>query len=259
VESSVSHTLTFFEWAYGLLPLDGELGQLFPNPYLEDQKTAMIRFQVPQLYVTFLTELRYPTGNRGGYLVGFDEFYRENLIPGAVFTIERVPNNDGEYVIRYGTTSPRELRTLQIDERRNRYVFRPQTLQVQTDDASLLTEARYPRLVNIKPLDDRERRRTDAVVGTAFERAAENVGTKSEPRYWSSPEELLPVVNIDRPFSLRSLREVLESPQYPQFSEDPETPGAFFYEPPAKAKETGGKRRAARDQEDEVEEEEDEI
>ena len=259
VESSVSHTLTFFEWVYGLLPLDGELGQLFPRPYLDEQKTAMIRFQVPQLYVTFLTELRYPTGNRGGYLVGFDEFYRENLIPGAVFTIERVPNNDGEYVIRYGTTSARELRTLQIDERRNRYVFRPQTLQVQTDDASLLTEARYPRLANIKPLDDRERRRTDAVIGTAFERAAENVGTKSEPRYWSSPEELLPVVNIDRPFSLRSLREVLESPQYPQFSEDPETPGAFFYEPPAKAKETGGKRRAARAQDDEVEEEDVEI
>ncbi len=256
VGDSVSHTLTFFEWANGLLPLDGELGRLFPAPYLEDQKTAMIRFQVPQLYVTFLTEARYATGNRGGYLVGFDEFYRENLLPGAVFTIERVPNNDGEYVIRYASVSPHEVRTLQIDERRNRYVFRPQTVQLQTDELWQLTESRYPRLSNIKPLDDRERRRTDGVVGLAFERAADNVGTKNEPRYWSAPEELLPIVNIERPFSLRALKEVLESPQYPQFSADPETPGAFFYEPPAKAKEATGKRRAARTQDDEAEEEE---
>jgi hypothetical protein len=258
VEDAVSHTLTFFEWAYGLLPLDGTFGQFFPQPYLEDQKTAMIRFQVPQLYVTFLTELRYPTGNRGGYLVGFDEFYRENLVPGAAFTIERVPNNDGEYVIRYATVGTRELRTLQIDERRNRYVFRPQSLQVQTDDSWLLTETRFPRLANIKPMDDRERRRTDAVIGAAFERAAENVGSKGEPRYWSSPEELLPVVNIERPFSLRALREVLESPQYAQFSADPETPGAFYYEPPAKKAAPAGKRRAARADEDEEEFEDEE-
>jgi hypothetical protein len=256
VGDSVGHTLTFFEWANGLLPLDGELGQLFPAPFLEDQKTAMIRFQVPQLYVTFLTEARYPTGNRGGYLVGFDEFYRENLLPGAVFTIERVPNNDGEYVIRYTGANAQELRTLQIDERRNRYVFRPQAVQSQTDESWLLTESRYPRLANIKPLDDRERRRSDGVVGIAFERAADNVGTKNEPRYWSTPEELLPVVNIERPFSLRALKEVLESPQYAQFSADPETPGAFFYEPPAKAKEATGKRRAAREQEDEDEDDE---
>jgi hypothetical protein len=255
VEAAISHTLTFFEWAYGLLPLDGTLGQFFPQPYLEDQKTAMIRFQVPQLYVTFLTELRYATGNRGGYLVGFDEFYRENLVPGATFTIERVPNNDGEYVIRYATIGTRELRTLQIDERRNRYVFRPQSLQVQTDDSWLLTEARFPRLANIKPMDDRERRRTDAVIGAAFERAAESVGSKGEPRFWSSPEELLPVVNIERPFSLRALREVLESPQYPQFSADPETPGAFYYEPPAKKAAPAGKRRAARADEEEIEDE----
>jgi len=258
VADSFGHTLTFFEWAYGLLPLDGTLGQLFPQPYLEDQKTAMIRFQVPQLYVTFLTELRYATGNRGGYLVGFDEFYRENLIPGAAFTIERVPNNDGEYVIRYATIGTRELRTLQIDERRNRYVFRPQSLPVQTDDSWLLTETRFPRLANLKPMDDRERRRTDAVIGAAFERAAENVGSKGEPRYWSSPEELLPVVNIERPFSLRALREVLESPQYPQFSADPETPGTFYYEPPAKKAAPAAKRRNARadEEEEEIEDEE---
>lgn len=256
VGASVNHVVTFFEWAYGLLPLDGTLKDFFSTAYLEDQKTATIRFEVPQLYATFLAELRFSTGNRGGYLVGFDEFYRENVVPGTILTIERTPNNDGQFVIRYATTTAREERVLQIDERRNRYVFRPQVVAQQTDDSWLLTESRYPRLNNIKPLDDKERRRIDTVIGTAFERVAENVGTKSDPRYWSAPEELLPIVNIERPFSLRSLRESLESPQYPQFIADEDTPGAFFYEPPAKEKATGSKKRSARSQDEDVDEEE---
>jgi hypothetical protein len=254
--TSVNHVLTFFEWVYGLLPLDGTLRDFFPPAYLEDQKTATIRFEVPQLYATFLAELRYPTANRGGYLVGFDEFYRENVVPGTILTIERTPNNNGQFVIRYNAVTAREERVLQIDERRNRYVFRPQAVAQQTDEAWLLNETRYPRLNNIKPLDDKERRRVDTVIGTAFERVAENVGTKAEPRYWSAPEELLPVVNIERPFSLRSLREALESPQYAQFIADADTPGAFFYEPPAKEKASGGKKRSARGQEEELEDDE---
>ncbi len=255
--ASVTHVVTFFEWAYGLLPLDGALVGFFPAEYLEDQKTATIRFEVPQLYATFLAELRYPTGSRGGYLAGFDEFYRENVLPGTVLTIERTPNNNGQFIIRYSAVPAREERTLQIDERRNRYVFRPQQITTEVDAGWLLSEARYPNLNNVKPLDDKERRRADVVVGAAFERAAENVGTKGEPRYWSAPEELLPVVNIERPFSLRALREVMESPQYPQFVADADTPGAFFYEPPIKEKAaSGGKKRSARNQEEELDEDE---
>lgn len=259
VGNAVTHVVTFFEWVYGLLPLDSALRQLFPQPYLEDQKVAVLRFEVPQLYATFLAELRYPTGNRGGYLVGFDEFYRENLVPGAVMTIERTPGNDGQFVVRYTVTAQREERLLQIDERRGRYVFRPQATYCQLDEVWLLSETRYPRLAGGKPLDDRERRRPEVVVGTAFERAADNVGTKAAPRYWSAPEELLPVVNVERPFSLASLREVLESSRFPQFSADPETPGAFFYDPPAKTQAQGAsKKRKARDVEDEEDEDEEE-
>lgn len=258
--AAATHVVTFFEWAYGLLPLDGTLAGFFPAEYLDDQKTATVRFEVPQLYVTFLAELRYPTGSRGGYLAGFDEFYRENVLPGSVLTIERTPNNNGQFIIRYGTVPAREERTLQIDERRNRYVFRPQQITTEVDAGWLLSEGRYPNLNNVKPLDDKERRRVDVVVGAAFERAAENVGTKGEPRYWSAPEELLPVVNIERPFSLRALREVMESPQYPQFVADTDTPGAFFYEPPTKEKAaSGSKKRSARNQEEEELDEDEEF
>ena len=264
VGESVTRALTFYEWVYGLLPLDGELREFFPGPYLEDQKTAVLRFEVPQLYVAFLAELRYPTGNRGGYLAGFDEFYRENLVPGALVTIERTPGNDGHYVIRFAPARAREERVLQIDERRNRYVFRPHTVAFEVDDAYLLAESRYPRLANAKPMDDRERRRPELVVGTAFERVGENVGTKQQPRYWSAPDELLPIVNIERPFSLRALREVLESPQYPQFSPDPDTEGAFFYEPPASGKaaptrKRGARAAAAEDEEPEPDQEQDQA
>jgi hypothetical protein len=70
---------------------------------------------------------------------------------------------------------------------------------------------------------------------------------------------LLPVVNIERPFSLRALREVMESPQYPQFVADADTPGAFFYEPPMKEKAaTGSKKRSARNQAEDEDEDEDE-
>ncbi|HET8631867.1 MAG TPA: hypothetical protein VFL91_30955 [Thermomicrobiales bacterium] len=245
VGAAVTHTLTFFEWVYGVLPYDGVFRQLFPGPYLEDQKTAVLRFDVPQLFVSFLAELRYPTANRGGYLVGFDEFYRENLAPGAVMTIERTPDNNGLFVLRFTATPAREERLLQYDERRNRYVYRAQEIACEQNDEWVLSEARYPRLANVKPLEERERRRPEAVVGAAFERAAENVGTKAQPRYWSSPDELLPVANLERPFSRRALLDVLESPQYPQFTPDPDTEGAFFYEPPAAP--AKGKRRAAED------------
>jgi hypothetical protein len=259
VGESVTHILSFYEWVYGVLPLDGATRNLFPPAYLDDQKTAVLRFDVPQLYATFLAELRYPTGNRGGYLVGFDEFYREQLVPGAIFAIERTPGNDGHFAIRFAATSAREERLLQIDERRNRFVYRPQALTVQVDAAWLLAESRYPRLANTKPLDDRERRRPEQVVGVAFERVAENLGSKTEPRYWSAPEDLLPIVNLERPFSLRALREVLESPQFPQFAADPDTPGAFFYEPPAKAAKEPAAKKRGKAVEDEVDEEDEDF
>jgi hypothetical protein len=127
------------------------------------------------------------------------------------------------------------------------------------DDTWLLAEDRYPRLANTKPLDDRERRRPEQAVGVAFERAAENLGSKTEPRYWSAPEDLLPIVNLERPFSLRALRDVLESPQFPQFSADPDTPGAFFYEPPAKAVKEPAAKKRGKAAEDEVDEEDEDF
>src|SRR5207302_1449382 len=83
--------------------------------------------------------------------------YREYLAPGAVIAIDRADDNDGQFTIQYTQAAQREERVLQIDERRNRYVFRPQAIVTQVDDPWLLSETRYPRLANAKPLDDRAR------------------------------------------------------------------------------------------------------
>ncbi|MFN8569560.1 MAG: hypothetical protein U0Z44_19005 [Kouleothrix sp.] len=78
---SLSHILTFFEWEYGILPYTKALAALLPTTLLSDQRTAVLRIESPQHYTSSLAELRFPTGNRGGWLQGLEEFFRER--PGA--------------------------------------------------------------------------------------------------------------------------------------------------------------------------------
>lgn len=248
VGDTAEHVVTFFEWTYGVLPLDGQLRQLFAGPYLEDQKAAVLRFEVPQLFVSFLVELRFPTGNRGGYLVGLDEFYREYVVAGGRLTIARVPESQGQFVLSF-QPERREERVLHFDERRNRLVFRPHVIQCEVDPNWLLSESRFPRLANVKPLDDKERRRSELVMAAAFERVSENIGTSEEPRFWAAPEDLMPALNLERPFSLRAAREVLDSPQYPQFAADPDILGAYLYTPSAApARKTAAKSPVVEDE-----------
>ena len=107
----VEHILTQYEYEYGVLPLDGELGRFFPGQYLQGQRTAVVTFEAPQHYLTFNVEIRYPTGNRGGFLSGFSTFFHENLVPGALFTIER-GDTPGTYRIQYLQVSAQERRLL---------------------------------------------------------------------------------------------------------------------------------------------------
>lgn len=86
---SLIHVLTFFEWQYGILPFTQSLAALLPAPLLPDQRTAVLRIESPQQYRSMLVELRYPTGNRGGWVSGLEEFFREFLVPGALVTLSR--------------------------------------------------------------------------------------------------------------------------------------------------------------------------
>ena len=224
---SINHTLTFYEYIHGLLPYDAEMQALLPGPMTSSQKSAVLTFECPQSFTTYLVELRYPTPNRGGFILGLDDFYSENLVPGAIISIQR-SDNDGHYRVEYLPESARSDQLLELDERRaTRYVFRPTTYACGVEDAQLLTESRFGGMANEKPLDEKMRRRPEAVVAATFER----IGLERDGNYSAEFETLLAAVNIERPMSGTLLRSILEQDDTGAFSRDPEAPDSFTYVP----------------------------
>ncbi len=225
---SVDHTVTFYEYYHGLLPYDAEMQKLLPAPLQPDQRSVVLTFETPQSYTTYLVELRFPTPNRGGFILGLDDFYTENLVPGALLSIQRT-DNDGHYLVEYLSAGNQSARLLELDERRAvRYVFRPTTYACAVDDELLLTEERFPRLGSEKPLDDRSRRRPESVVAATFER----IGDQSDvPGYSARFADLFAAVNVERPFSQNVLRALLEDDETGAFAHDPERDDVYTYVP----------------------------
>ena len=224
---SVDHTLTFYEYIHGLLPYDTEMQALLPGPMTSAQKSAVLTFECPQAFTTYLVELRYPTPNRGGFILGLDDFYSENLVPGAIISIQR-SDNDGHYRVEFLVESARSDQLLELDERRaTRYVFRPTTFACGVEDSLLLSESRFGGLANEKPLDDKVRRRPEAVVAATFER----IGLERDGNYSVDFESLLAAVNVERPMSGTLLRSILEQDDSGAFSRDPEAADSYTYVP----------------------------
>jgi hypothetical protein len=224
---SVDHALSFYEYIHGLLPYDADMQALLPGPVTPGQKSAVLTFECPQSFTTYLVELRYPTPNRGGFILGLDDFYSENLVPGAIISIQRT-ENDGHYRVEFLAESPRSEQLLELDERRaTRYVFRPTTFACGVEEAQLLSESRFGGLANEKPLDEKVRRRPEAVVATTFER----IGLERDGNYSVDFETLLAAVNVERPMSGTLLRSILEQDDTGAFSRDPEAADSFTYVP----------------------------
>jgi hypothetical protein len=225
--ASIDHTLTFYEYIHGLLPYDAEMQALLPAPMTSNQKSAVLTFECPQSFTTYLVELRYPTPNRGGFILGLDDFYTENLVPGAIISIQRT-ENDGHYLVEYLAESPRADQLLELDERRAlRYVFRPTTFACGVEEAQLLTESKFSGMVGEKPLDEKVRRRPEAVVAATFER----IGQERDGNFSAAFETLHAGVNIERPMSAALLRSILEHDDTGAFSRDPEAPNTYTYVP----------------------------
>lgn len=204
--TSVSRVLSFYEFIHGLLPYDQEMQQLLPKQVLPDQRSAVLTFEIPQFYTTYLVELRYPTPNRGGFILGLDDFYAESLVPGALVSITAT-ENDGHYTVEFLQGGNQSARLLDLDDRRSpRYHFRPTSFSCEVSQEWLVSEDRFPRLGNEKPLDDKVRRRPDAVVEATFER----IGIEDGGNLISTFAELLTVANVERPFSAELLRSTLD-------------------------------------------------
>jgi len=225
--TSVDHTLTFYEYVHGLLPYDQAMQELLPGPLTPGQKSAVLTFECPQSFTTYLVELRFPTPNRGGFILGLDDFYTENLVPGAILSIQRT-ENDGHYRVEFIPENPRSESLLELDERRAlRYVFRPTTFACGADSQNLLDEARFGGLTNEKPLDERLRRRPESVVAATFER----IGTERGGNYSLDFPTLVAGVNVERPVSESLLRKILEEDDTGAFSRDPEAADSYTYVP----------------------------
>lgn len=231
-ETVVEHVLTFYEYQLGVLPYDATFQALMPAAMQPEQRAAALAFESPQTYETFFVELRYPTGNRGGYVAGFERFFAENLVPGALITIERSENN-GRYLLEYLPISGQDRKLLQLDEKKGRYVFRPTTFYCATQENMLLTENRFPRLANTAPLEERTRRRPEEVLSAVFERVGETEGAGSSRRYMAILDDLLAGANVERPVNADLIRAIAQSPDHPQFSVDPDVEDVFYYQPPA--------------------------
>lgn len=223
----VSHVLTFYEFTLGLLPYDAEMQELLGAPVTQGQRTAVLSFECPQVYTTYLVELRYPTPNRGGFIVGLDDFYNENLVPGALLSI-RASDNDGHYIVEYVAASSQSQRLLELEERRQRYVFRPTSFACGVLEENLLTEEIWSQLNGEKPLDEKTRRRPELVVATTFERLGRQIEGGG---FTASFAQLFAGVNIERPISEQLLRSILENDDTGAFARDPDGPDDFTYIP----------------------------
>jgi hypothetical protein len=223
----VDHVLTFYEYQHGLLPYDADMQSLLLAPLLPAQKSAVLTFESPQSYTTYLVELRYPTPNRGGFILGLDDLYAENLVAGAILSIAPT-DNDGHYLVEYIAEAGQSARLVELDERRaQRYVFRPTTYACGVEEGMLLTEERYGRLNGEKPVDEKVRRRPESVVAVTFERFGEH----REANFSADFATLLAGANVERPISAHLLRTILEHDDTGAFSRDPDQPDAYTYVP----------------------------
>jgi hypothetical protein len=229
-EGIIEHVLSFYEYIYGVLPLDANVATLMPKAGFADQRAARITFESPQTNETVTCELRFPTSNRGGFIAGLEDFFAENLVPGGVVTIEKT-DQPNHFLLEYFRVSGEDRKLLHLDERKGKYAFRSTTYYCATQDEFVLSESRFPKLADAKPLDDRVRRKPEQVVSATFERVGENVGSATEPRYWASFDDLLAAANIERPLSAELLRDILTSGTYQEFTVDDSTEHAYFYQP----------------------------
>ncbi|NWG19055.1 MAG: hypothetical protein HXY39_01900 [Chloroflexi bacterium] len=227
----LSHVLTFFEWEYGILPFTRAMAALLPAPLLADQRSAVLRFELPQHYASTLVELRYPTGNRGGWLQGFEALFHDYLVSGALITLMRT-DDPHTFTLTYEEQPETQDRLLILDETKKtpKFAFANVSYACAVDTDMLVNQQQYGRLRNLKAFPMNERRKGDAMLEHVFETVGNPVGTRAEPRYVASVETLFVAMNVLRPASHEYLMHLLAEGEH--FTPDEETPGNWFYAPP---------------------------
>jgi hypothetical protein len=228
-EGVVEHVLTFYEHRHGVLPFDATFRSIISGAVLPGQRSATVTFESPLTNQSFPVEVRFPTGNRGGYLAGFADFFREHLVPGAFVTIE-ASETPGHYTIEFLTVSGQDRKLLTIDDKKNQYKFDTVTFYCAPNEDMLVSENRFPRLAGTAPLEDRVRRQPDQVLAHAFAHAGERVDPDSE-QLMAVMDEIVAAANVERPMPAALIRALATSDDYPQFTIDPEADDVVYFTP----------------------------
>jgi hypothetical protein len=224
----ITRILTFFEWEYGILPFDASLSALLPGPLLAEQRSAVLRFDSPQHYTTYLVEVRFSTGNRGGWIQGLEEFFHEHLVPGAYVTIGRT-EEPNVFTITYDEVTTAEERLLTLDEKKNKLFFSNKSYYCAVDNNYVINQQKFGKLKNLKSLTMSDRRKADVVLAHVFETLGEQMGRRDEPHYWLGLDDLVIAYNVLRPASRSFVHSLLEGND--EYSPDPSTPEAYYYKP----------------------------
>lgn len=224
----IDRLLSFFEWQYGVLPLDQSFATLLPRPMLLDQRSAVLRIESPQHYTNFLVEVRYSTGNRGGWLQGFEDFFHEHLVAGALITLSRT-DEPNVFTIAYEEVPVTRDRLLTLDEKKNKLTFSDVSYYCMVDEDRSINQQRFGKAKNLKSLPMSERRKADVVLEHVFETMGERIGTREEPQYRMSLQDLSIAYNILRPASVSYLISLLNDNE--NFSPDETLPDTYCYRP----------------------------
>jgi hypothetical protein len=210
------HALTFYEIENGLLPYSATAKIIFPKPVLKEQRIAQLEFHAPQLNLTVTAELHYPTGNRGGWVEGLEEIL-DNFVPGARIVVEGT-DRDNLFLFTYRKSEPMELETVRYDDKKRRFGFATVTVEYQVDEPMLVTRNRFKNLANALRLEENARRKGDQVISFAFAKAGAKLASEEKPVFRASINDLLPLVNLEKPFSRASLVRFMTT--HPHYQKD---------------------------------------
>ena len=95
---------------------------------------------------------------------------------------------------------------LLYDAKRQRFVFQPLPLSLQGGaTAYLLDRQRFGGLKDARRLEEANRRKGDAVIIFAFEKIGVKSTRDEKTVYRARLDDLLPIINIEKPFSTASL------------------------------------------------------
>jgi hypothetical protein len=195
---------------------------------LKDQRVAQLEFHAPQLNLSVTAELHYPSGNRGGWVEGLEEIL-DNFIPGARIIVEGT-ERDNLYLITYRKAEPREVDTVRYDEKKKgRFGFSTVTVDYQVDESMLVTKSRFKNLANALRLDENARRKGDQVIGFAFTKVGTKLSEAAKTTYRANIADLMPVVNLEKPFSRASLMRFMTT--HPHYQKDATEEGYYLYMP----------------------------